>query len=62
MSKMTLAAGLTALEIALPEAAQLKLLAFRYLLLKWNRTYNLTALRDPQQAISHHLLLSLIHI
>jgi 16S rRNA (guanine527-N7)-methyltransferase len=56
MSTMTLAAGLTALGIALPEAAQLKLLAFRDLLLKWNRTYNLTALRDPQQAISHHLL------
>ena len=56
MSTMTLAAGLTALEIALPDAAQLKLLAFRNLLLKWNRTYNLTALRDPQQAISHHLL------
>ena len=56
MSTMTLAAGLSALGIALPEAAQLKLLAFRDLLLKWNRTYNLTALRDPQQAISHHLL------
>ena len=56
MSTMTLAAGLTALGIALPEAAQLKLLAFRDLLLKWNRTYNLTALCDPQQAISHHLL------
>lgn len=56
MSTTTLAAGLTALGIALPEAVQLKLLAFRDLLLKWNRTYNLTALRDPQQAISHHLL------
>jgi 16S rRNA (guanine527-N7)-methyltransferase len=56
MSTVTLAAGLSALGIALPEAAQLKLLAFRDLLLKWNRTYNLTALRDPQQAISHHLL------
>ena len=56
MSTMTLAAGLTALGIALPEAAQLKLLAFRDLLLKWTRTYNLTALRDPQQVISHHLL------
>jgi 16S rRNA (guanine527-N7)-methyltransferase len=56
MSTVTLAAGLTALGIALPEVAQLKLLAFRDLLLKWNRTYNLTALRDPQQAISHHLL------
>jgi 16S rRNA (guanine527-N7)-methyltransferase len=40
-------------------AAQQKLLAFRDLLLKWNKTYNLTALRDPQQAISHHLLDSL---
>ena len=56
MSTITLAAGLAALGIALPEAAHLKLLAFRDLLLKWNRTYNLTALRDPQQAISHHLL------
>jgi 16S rRNA (guanine527-N7)-methyltransferase len=56
MNTMTLAAGLTALGIVLPEAAQSKLLAFRDLLLKWNRTYNLTALRDPQQAISHHLL------
>jgi len=56
MSTMTLAAGLTALGIALPETAQSKLLAFRDLLLKWNGTYNLTALRDPQQAISHHLL------
>lgn len=56
MSTTTLAAGLTALGIALPEVAQSKLLAFRDLLLKWNRTYNLTALRDPQQAISHHLL------
>ncbi len=59
MSTVTLAAGLTALGIALPEAAQLKLLAFRDLLLKWNRAYNLTALRDPEQAISHHLLDSL---
>lgn len=59
MSTVTLAAGLTALGIALPEAAQLKLLAFRDLLLKWNRTYNLTALRDPEQAIAHHLLDSL---
>jgi 16S rRNA (guanine527-N7)-methyltransferase len=39
--------------------AQQKLLAFRDLLLKWNKTYNLTALRDPEQAISHHLLDSL---
>jgi len=59
VSAISLAAGLADLGIALPEAAQHKLLAFRDLLLKWNRTYNLTALRDPDQAISHHLLDSL---
>ena len=59
MSNLALAAGLTDLGIALPDAAQRKLLAFRDLLLKWNKTYNLTALRDPEQAISHHLLDSL---
>ena len=59
MSAITLAAGLAELGIDLPEEAQRKLLAFRDLLLKWNKTYNLTALRDPAQAISHHLLDSL---
>ena len=56
MSGISLAAGLAELGISLPDAAQQQLLAFRDLLLKWNRTYNLTALRDPQQAVSHHLL------
>ena len=59
MSASTLQAGLTELGIVLPAEAQQKLLAFRDLLLKWNKTYNLTALRDPAQAISHHLLDSL---
>ncbi len=59
MSTISLAAGLAALEIDLPADQQDKLLAFRDLLLKWNKTYNLTALRDPEQAISHHLLDSL---
>jgi len=59
MSGITLAAGLAELGISLPDAAQQQLLAFRDLLLKWNKTYNLTALRDPEQAISHHLLDSL---
>ena len=56
---IALAHGLAELGIELPAAAQDKLLAFRDLLLKWNNTYNLTALRDPEQAISHHLLDSL---
>lgn len=59
MSSITLAAGLAELGLDLSEAQQNKLLAFRDLLLKWNKTYNLTALRDPDQAISHHLLDSL---
>ena len=59
MSSLTLAAGLTELGLDLSDAVQRKLLAFRDLLLKWNKTYNLTALRDPEQAISHHLLDSL---
>ena len=59
MSAMILAAGLAELGLDLPDTAQQQLLAFRDLLLKWNKTYNLTALRDPEQAISHHLLDSL---
>jgi 16S rRNA (guanine527-N7)-methyltransferase len=59
MSQNALAGGLAELGTDLSEDAQHKLLAFRDLLLKWNKTYNLTALRDPAQAISHHLLDSL---
>ena len=59
MSKTSLSAGLAELGIDLSANQQNKLLAFRDLLLKWNKTYNLTALRDPEQAISHHLLDSL---
>jgi 16S rRNA (guanine527-N7)-methyltransferase len=59
MSQSALAAGIGELGLDLPDMAQQKLLAFRDLLLKWNKTYNLTALRDPAQAISHHLLDSL---
>lgn len=59
MTDSQLATGLAALGLDLPAEAQERLLAYRDLLLKWNRTYNLTALRDPEQAISHHLLDSL---
>ncbi len=59
MSELMLSSGLAELGLALSPATQAQLLAFRDLLLKWNKTYNLTALRDPQQALSHHLLDSL---
>jgi len=54
-----LSAGLSALGIELPPGTDDKLLAYLDLLFKWNRTYNLTALRDPEQAVTHHLLDSL---
>lgn len=54
-----LAEGLAALGIDLPAAAQQRLLAYAALLEKWNRTFNLTALRSPEKAVSHHLLDSL---
>jgi 16S rRNA (guanine527-N7)-methyltransferase len=51
--------GLTESGLPLAEAAQEKLVAYLELLAKWNKTYNLTAIRDPMQMISHHLLDSL---
>lgn len=54
-----LSRGVAALGIALPEAAQDKLLAYVALLLKWNKTYNLTAVRDEADMVTHHLLDSL---
>ncbi|MDH3320111.1 MAG: 16S rRNA (guanine(527)-N(7))-methyltransferase RsmG [Betaproteobacteria bacterium] len=51
--------GLAELGLPLAEAAQEKLIAYLGLLAKWNKTYNLTAIRDPMQMISHHLLDSL---
>jgi 16S rRNA (guanine527-N7)-methyltransferase len=52
--------GLGELALALPSGATEKLLAYLDLLAKWNKTYNLTAIRDPLQAVSHHLLDSLV--
>lgn len=36
-----------------------KLLAYHQLMIKWNKAYNLTAIRDPEQMIQRHLLDSL---
>jgi len=41
------------------DAAEDKLLRYLELLAKWNRVYNLTAITDPQQMLTHHLLDSL---
>ena len=54
-----LKAGVAALGLGLPEGAEVKLLAYLALLDKWNRVYNLTAVRDTERMVSHHLLDSL---
>lgn len=54
-----LEAGLEALGLALPCAARDKLSAYLDLLVKWNQTYNLTAVREREQMIAHHVLDSL---
>jgi 16S rRNA (guanine527-N7)-methyltransferase len=51
--------GVQELALALPGGAAEKLLAYLELLAKWNRSYNLTAVRDPLQAVSVHVLDSL---
>jgi len=52
--------GIAQLGITLGADAQGKLLDYLALLHKWNKVYNLTAIRDPQQMVSHHLLDSLV--
>jgi 16S rRNA (guanine527-N7)-methyltransferase len=51
--------GLQELALDLQPTSRKQLLAFTHLLAKWNRTYNLTAVRDPVKMVSHHLLDSL---
>ena len=51
--------GLDALQLSLSDAQVSQLLDYLELLQKWNRVYNLTAVRDPQDMLTHHLLDSL---
>ena len=55
-----LAEGLTALPLELNASVQNRLLEFLHLLVKWNRAYNLTAVRQPEQMVTRHLLDSLV--
>jgi len=55
----TLADGISALGLDLPAAQQLLLLRYVSLLNKWNKAYNLTAVREPQDMVVRHLLDSL---
>ncbi len=51
--------GLEELGLVLPGETERRLLDYVALLDKWNKTYNLTAVRDPVQMITHHILDSL---
>lgn len=51
--------GARALNVSLSTAQVAKLIDYLGLLVKWNAVYNLTAVRDPVQMVTQHLLDSL---
>lgn len=60
--KPVLEAGLRDLGLNLSDAQVDQLLAYQDLITRWNKVYNLTAVRDPQEMLTHHLLDSLAAI
>ncbi|RJG12729.1 16S rRNA (guanine(527)-N(7))-methyltransferase RsmG [Pseudomonas cavernicola] len=51
--------GAEQLGVSLSDSQHSQLLAYLALLIKWNKAYNLTAVRDPDEMVSRHLLDSL---
>jgi len=51
--------GIEVLELELDNGQIRRLLDFLKLLQKWNKVYNLTAVRNPQEMLTHHVLDSL---
>ena len=58
-AEVVLRAGLAQLHLSLSDAQVRDLLYFQNLIGKWNKVYNLTAVRDPAEMLTHHLLDSL---
>ena len=58
-AEVVLRAGLDALHLSLSDAQVEQLLDYQALIGKWNKVYNLTAVRDPAEMLTHHLLDSL---
>jgi 16S rRNA (guanine527-N7)-methyltransferase len=54
-----LSEGVSELGLTLNDAEQAQLLGYMALIQKWNKVYNLTALRNPDEILTHHLLDSL---
>ena len=57
-----LKSGAAELGLSLSDAQYEQLLGYLALIQKWNKVYNLTAVRDPQEMLTHHLLDSLTAI
>jgi 16S rRNA (guanine527-N7)-methyltransferase len=57
--ELELRAGAKALGLHLSDAQVAQLLAYQDLIQKWTKVYNLTAVRDPAEMLTHHLLDSL---
>jgi 16S rRNA (guanine527-N7)-methyltransferase len=51
--------GLAGLGLVLADSQITQLLAYLQLIQKWGKVYNLTAVRDPSEMLTHHLLDSL---
>ena len=51
-----LRSGLDSLQLRLDDDRVRRLLDYLDLIQKWNKVYNLTAVRDPGEMLSHHLL------
>ncbi len=54
-----LSVALCEMDIVLDATRQACLLDYLALIAKWNRTYNLTAIHEPERMLTHHLLDSL---
>jgi 16S rRNA (guanine527-N7)-methyltransferase len=48
--------ALPELAVALPDGAGARLISYLELIAKWNRVYNLTAIREADKALTHHVL------
>jgi len=59
MSRDVLDRGLSAMRLQLPDETIVRLRRYAALLDKWNRVYNLTAIREPEKIMTYHLLDSL---
>jgi 16S rRNA (guanine527-N7)-methyltransferase len=58
-AEVVLRAGLAELHLSLSDAQVRDLLYFQNLIGKWNKVYNLTAVREQAEMLTHHLLDSL---